>query len=812
MTKPQAPHTKAQRLKALHRKALRDLWLMRTQALAIALVVAAGVAMLVMSQATLDSLRATQARMYQDYAFADIWASLTRAPDGVAQQVAALPGIASVQTRVQSAAKLALPGFAEPIEALMESLPDDGSPRLLGRLHLRAGRLPAPHDSHEAVISEAFAKVHGLRPGDRLRATVYGRTQWFTLVGIATSAEYLLEAKPGATFPDNERYAILWVPRQALAAALNMQGAFNQLVVRLSPGAPGEAHRREAEAAAIAAIDRVLARWGGRGALGRMQQISHRTLYEEFQQLGSMTRIFPIIFLGVAAFLLNVVFTRLIGAQRPQVAILKAFGYRTRDVALHYGLMAALVGLLGAALGVAAGAWLGRMLAGLYQENYHFPYLIFRLNGWLAALGAGVALLAAVGGAGRAVLAAARQPVAEAMRPSAPERYRPTLAERLGLARHLSQPARMVLRQIERRPLRALLSIIGLALAGGILMMARFQTSTLTYMVDMENRLADQHDLAVTFIETAPRRALHELAALPGVQQVEGLRTVSVRASNGSLGIYTAIEGLPATGAGLPLRRPLNAQLARMELPPQGLVMSDYLASRLGVGVGGMVQLQVLQGRRRQLQLPVALLINDPVGVRIYMDADALNRALGESNAVSGALLTVQPGQQAQVLRELDRRPRIVAAESRHASVRAFFQLLERITGVFTWVATLMGVVVNFGVVYNSARITLAERARELASLRVLGFTRSEVARILLGELALLVLLSIPLSFAAGWGLTWLLVQGMQNDLFRMPIHIPLGNYAFAAFVTLCSAIASAWAVLRQVRSMDMIEALKTHE
>ncbi|MDO4683003.1 MAG: ABC transporter permease [Lautropia sp.] len=793
------------RLPALYLKAFRDLWRMRGQALAISLVVASGIAMLVMSQATLDSLRTTRDRMYEDYAYADIWAGLKRAPEHLGRRLDDIEGVASVETGIQSGAKLQLPGFDEPIEALMQSLPDDGTQPRHNRLHLRAGRLPAPFVTDEVVISDAFAKVHQLRPGDRLRVTVYGRSQWLTLVGIAVSPEHLNQAKPTSMFPDYTRYAIVWAPRASLAAALNMSGAFNHLSIRLTPEARGP----EAELSVIRAVDQQLGRWGGLGAVGRMEQPAYRILYEELRQLGTMTRLFPVIFLGVAAFLLNVVFSRLIGTQRAQIAILKAFGYSTPQVAWHYALMAILICLLGSVIGLAAGMWLGTQLAGLYQINFHFPYLSFRLNEQVAFIGILVSLLAALAGTGHAVLKAAGEPVAQAMRPVMPERYHRTLAERLGLTAWLSQPARMVLRQLERRPWRAVLSIIGLALAGALLVLARFQVPTITYLVDSQYRLAERYDVAVNFIEAAPTAALHELRSLPGVEQVSGLRTVPVRLSHGSVTKTLSIEGLPADA---PLREPVNARLRTVSLPPDGLVISAYLAGQLRVNVGEMLQVEVLQGRRARLQLPVMATVDDFIGVRAYMETTALNRALGEGNLVSGALMTVQRGLERPILHQLDRRPKVISAETRLSAVEAFFDMLDRITGPFTWIGTLMGAIVNFGVVYNSARITLAERARELASLRVLGFTRQEISRILLGEILLLVLISIPLSFVFGWGLSWLLMQGLQSELYRMPNYIPNANYAFAALVTIASTTLSLVAVVRQTRRLDMIEALKSHE
>ena len=522
-----------------------------------------------------------------------------------------------------------------------------------------------------------------------------------------------------------------------------------------------------------------------------------------------MARLFPAIFLGVAAFLLNVVFKRLIGTQRDQVAILKAFGYSTGQVALHYGLIVTLICGLGTAIGVALGAWLGTHLAGLYQDNFRFPFLDFTLGWPVVAVGAGVSLLAALAGTGHAVYAAAGEPVAQAMRPPAPERFRRTLFERLGLTHWLSQPTRIIWRQIERRPGKALLTVIGLALAGGIMMMARFQTGSINYMVDLTYRLAQQHDISASFIEAAPRSAVGELRALPGVQQVEGIRTVAVRLRHENHGVLTSIDGLPAGGE---LRRPVDTRLQRIALPPDGLVLGDFLAKRLHVGVGDRVWVEVLEGRQKRLQLPVVQLVREYVGVPAYMDLDALNRALGDGDVISGVLMTVDDAAQNRVLHELDRRPRVAGADSRLAAVSAFYKTIAEMTGVFTWIAVLMGGVVNFGVVYNSARIALAERGRELASLRVLGFTQGEVATILLGELALLVLVSIPFSFAAGYGLSWFLAQGMQSDLYRVPVVLPPSAFAFAALVTVVSAVLSSLAVYWRIRQLDMIGVLKTRE
>ncbi|RRD64228.1 FtsX-like permease family protein [Comamonadaceae bacterium OH2310_COT-174] len=786
-------------MKALHQKALRDLWRMRGQALAIALVIASGIAMLVMSQATLESLRSTRAQIYQESRFPDIWVQLKRAPQSLARQLAEIPGVAEVETRLAAGAKLEVPGFGEPAQALAQSLPDDGRQPRQNRLYLRAGRLPSAAD--EVLIGEAFAKAHRLGPGDALRVTLQGRAQRMRISGIAMSAEHIYQVKPGAMFPDEARYTVLWMPERSLAAALDMKGAFNQATIALAPGGN--------EQAVIGALNRQLARHGSSVATGRMEQLSHRILHEEFRQLATMTWMFPAIFMGVAAFLLNMVFKRLISLQRDQVAILKAFGYSTAQVALHYGLIVGLICALGTLIGVAAGIWLGQGMAGLYQINFHFPYLRFSLNLHVVAIGAGISLLAALVGSGHAVYAAAREPVAQAMRPPAPERFGRTVLERLGLARFLSQPTRMIWRQLERRPGKALLSLLGLAAAGGIVVVGNFQSASVRHMLDVEYRLARRHDVSVAFVEAMPRSALHELAALPGVEQVEGQRSVPVRLHLDGRQKLLMLEGLAGDAQ---LRQLLSPALQPVAPQPGGIILGDYFAQWFGLRVGDRIWVEVLEGRGKMLQLPVVQTIYDLNGSSAYMELGTLNRSLGEGPLVSSAVLTVLPGHELGVLRALDARPKVVGTDQRHTAIEAFLDMMARVSGTFSAIAIVMGMIVNVGVVYNAMRMALSERGRELASLRVLGLSQGEVAYILLGEMAVLVLLSLPLGMAVGYGLIAAMIAGLQNDLYRIPLVVEPSTYAIAALTTLTSAALSALVIVWRLRRLDLIEVLKTRE
>lgn len=787
-------------IRALDRKALRDLWHLRGQALAIALVIAAGIANLVMATSTLDSLLATRDRFYRDYAFADIWATAKRVPEAMVARIADLDGVRAVETRIVVPAQLAIQGFPDPVKALVVSLPDDRASRL-NRLHLREGRLPAPEAAHEVVVSEAFAQAHGFDPGAQLQATIQGRRQTFQIVGIVLSPEYVYQIQPGAAFPDFKRFGVLWAGRRVLQAAADMDGAFNDVALGLRPGTEPQA--------VINALDRLLRRYGARGAYARADQLSHKFLDGEFEQLRTMAVLFPTIFLGVAAFLLNVVLSRLIGMQRDQVAVLKAFGYGNYAIGAHFALIVGLICAAGTVIGLAGGMWLGALLAGVYREFYRFPFLDYALSPEVVAVGVAVSVAAAFAGTFTAVRRAARLPPAEAMRPPAPDRFRVSWLERVAPRRWLTQPTRMILRNLGRRPFKAGLTVLGLALAGAIMLMGRFQNDAIDYMIDAQYRLGQRNDLSVDFTEAAGRGALFELAGLPGVTRVEPYRYTAVRLRHGHRSYRTSLQGLPADAT---LKRPIDARLRALPIPPEGVMLTDYLALMLGLKLGDTLQIEVLEGRQRTVQVPVVALANEYLGVQAYMEQDAMNRLLGDGDVVSGAYLLVERTAREAVYRQLEARPRIAGVGVREVAIANFYDTLAESILVFTFIAMLLGAVINFGVVYNSARVALSERGRELASLRVLGFTRGEVAYILLGELALLVLLSLPLGALLGYALCAVFAFAADSDLFRIPVHISLRTFVFAGVTMVVSTVLSAWLVRRRIERLDLVEVLKTRE
>ena len=786
-------------MRTLDRKWLRELWQMRGQALAIALVIASGVATYILSRSTIDTLTETQAEFYRSTHFADVVAGLKRAPMALGPRIREIPGVARADMRVAAPVNLDVPGFSDPVSGLLLTLPE--SPDAPNQLYLRAGRLPQPEEDAAVAVNESFAEAHGLKPGAQLAATINGRLKQLTITGVVLSPEYVYLIRPGDFFPDYKRYGILWMNRRPLSAAYGMDGAFNNVVLSLAPGT--------SLPAVIARLDALLQPWGGAGAIGREDQTSHHYLSEEIKQLRSQATIVPIIFMSVAAFLLNVVIGRLILQQRMPMAILKAFGYGNTAIALHYLKLVTGIVLLGSIIGIAVGGWLAHGLSGIYAEFFRYPYMHFTLRPGVALTGVAVSALAAYVGTLNSVLRAASMAPAQALHPEAPPVFHESLLERAGIKRFLSQGGRMILRNISRRPVKSALTLIGVAFSCAIVTMGGLFNDAVNYMVDVQFNRSQHADLIVTFTDTVSPRAVSELASLPGVTMAEPLRGVPVRLRKGYRTYRTALQGYVPGGR---LTDLLDAHLRPIRMPPSGVLLTDFLARRLGVGPGDSVTAEVLEGSRAVVDVRVAGLVQEYAGMNAYMSLDALNRLLPDDRGVSGMLLETEPDRLAYIYGMLRERPKVAGVTIRAVAMRSFHELMAENILIYAAVMLVLAGTIAVGVVYNSTRVALSERAFELATLRVLGLTHHEIAYILLGETGFLTLLAIPLGFLIGWAFSAYIAYSLASTLYRVPVVIEPPTLGRAALVIVLAAIVSSAYVYSRLGRLDLVAVLKTRE
>jgi putative ABC transport system permease protein len=787
-------------VKAHNRMLWRDLWHLRGQVIAAALVVGCGVAAFVSMRATYESLLRARDDYYQAFRFADVFVSLKRAPLSIATRIAEIPGVAQVRTRVVLQVTLDVPGLAEPASGRLVSIPERPRP-MLNDLSLRAGRYVESGRDDEIIASEAFAVANDLKVGDSLGAVMNGRWKRLRIVGVALSPEYIYEVGAGTIFPDNRRFGVLWMGEKALASAYSMEGAFNDVGLALAAGA--------SQADVIERLDLLLVRYGGLGAYGRDEQLSHRFISDEIAQNRVTSTFVPGIFLGVAAFLLHMVLSRLTALQRTQIGLLKAFGYSNREVGLHYLKLALVTVLAGLALGGALGLYLGTWLTEVYRDYYRFPRLAFEVSPHVLSLTLLIALAAAGLGALGAVRRAVRLPPAEAMRPEPPASFHAGLLERTGLSARLPASARMIARSITRRRGRSSLAVLGIGCAVGILVVGRFGLDAMSYMLQVQFQLVRRDDATVFFIEPESAGIRNEVARLPGVLGIEPFRTVPARLRFEHRTKRIDLTGLPPDGE---LRRLVDEKLRPVQLPVSGVLLTRKLGELLRVKPGEAITASVLEGARPVRTVMVAGLVDEPVGIGAYMDLHALNALMREEGSISGAYLKVDSYNAAALYRALKHLPAVSGVAFRDAVLRSFNQILDRSMRTISVVEVLFACVIAFGVVYNSARIALSERGNELASLRVLGFTRREVTWLLLGEQGLLTLLAIPLGFALGISTAWLLVRRLSTELYRIPLVLNSATFSFSALIIVIAALLSGMLVARRIDRLDLVAVLKSRE
>ena len=784
---------------ALHRKLLRDLRRLWGQVLSIALVVACGVMAATSMRGTERSLAAARDAYYARWRFADLFATVQRAPERTAERLRAVPGVAAVETRVTRRVTLDVPGLADPASALVVSIPERPRPMLDGVLVTR-GRWPAPGAVDEVLASTLFARTNALAPGDTLGAVIEGRWRRLRVVGIGASPEFVFESGAAGYPTDDRRFAVLWMPRPALERAAGMVGAFDDVALALAPGASAPAAR--------AAVDRVLAPYGTTGAIARADQASHAVVADEIRTMGVMAFIFPVFFIGTAGFLLHVVLARLVATQREEIAALKAFGYRDAEVARHYLGFAAVAAALGGGLGLAGGAWLGAVYTALYADVLRFPTLAFRMDWGSAALSIAVTGGAALAGGLLAVWAAARVPPAEALRPPAPDRYRPLLVERLGWHGTLPTAALMVLRTLERRPWRTLTAVLGVGLAGALVVGGLTPWSAVDRMLGVHWGQGERADLTVAFTRARPAAAARELAGVAGVTRSEGFRTVAARLRHGHRVRTVPLHGLDPLGT---LRQLVDVDGRVHPVPLDGAVLSLGMARALGVGVGDTVRAELVE-RGTVRPLVVVATLDEMIGGNAFLARATLNRLVGEGDVVSGAWLAVAGDGGDAVAAGLKRLPGVAGVSSRAALLAHFEESTGKSIAVSGTVIVVAACVIAMGVIYNQARVALSERARELASLRVLGFTRQEVRRMLFGEQAAVTLLGLPLGALLGTGFGILFVRLFERERQHFPFALDRHSYLFGAAVVLVAAVLAAIPIRRRVDRLDLVAVLKTRE
>ncbi|QDT61418.1 FtsX-like permease family protein [Stieleria bergensis] len=784
----------------MNRLLIADLKRLWRQGLAISLLLGCGISLFVMSNSSMLSLERSRQQYYRDYRFGEVFTALVRAPESLADKIADVPGVQEVQTRIVRDVLLDIPDMVEPASCRLVSIDTADDP--MNGIHLLRGRFPVDDDRLEVIVSEMFANSHDFLPGDSLVCIMGGRKQTLRIVGIGMSPEYVYVVQPGMMITDDRRFGIVWMPRRQMAAAFNMEGAFNNLSIDLRPRASTDE--------VIARVDRITKPFGGTGAHDRDDQVSHRRVADEMSQMKTMAFVTPAIFLAVSAFLFNIVFTRLVNQQTEQIATLRAFGYRPREIGWHYIKMVMLLVFIATVMGWTVGLRLSWWMTSEYVKFFRFPEIDYQFASKHAIAAVGVGASAALIGTFAAIRKAIRLQPAEAMRPAAPKDYRGLIAERTGLSKILSPVGRMVVRRLETNRMATTLSVLGMGLAVAVLVLGSYMQNTIDFLIEFQFEKSQRQDVMLTFVDTLSASSIHDAAHLPGVSDVEPFRSAPVRLRNGT---RTRRVGLMGLNAKPNLYRILDDQQQSVSFPVRGgLTVSQKMAELLDVQTGDEVWVDILDRRQPSYRVPIAEVFANFTDPSAYLNRHQLHDLLGEGEQFSGAFLSVDTNRVADLYAEVKQMPTVAGVVDKNAAEASFRDTVSSSSSLMRIVNAVFSGLIALGVIYNCAIIILAERARDLATLRVMGFRRGEVQMVLLGELAVITLLSIPVGLPIGYGLSYVTTLALDTETHRFPLIIERSTYSYAAIVIIAAASLSAIYVRRMLNSLDLVAVLKVKE
>lgn len=790
-------------MNALHRKLFRTIFQSWGQSLALVMVVLSGIASYICVYSAYLNLTLTRDTYYAQYRLADFEIMLDRAPSSAVFKIESLAGVRKARGRIVRDVNVDLDDVEEPRIGRLISMP---APRVevLNDIVLRKGRYFDEGVQEQVILSERFATENGLDIGDRVSITVESKKYSLAIVGLGLSPEYVYMIRGvQELIPSPERFGIFWVPQEFAETALNMQESFNNIV--------GEVDEPEALDEIFDSADKLLKSYGIFAKTKKEHQISNRFLSDEIKGLGVSAKITPTLFLGIAALILLVLLNRMVRMERTQIGLLRAYGYSRFSVGLHYieyGVILSVAGCLG---GFLVGQWLSNGIMRIYVEFYQFPLLKARVYPEVLARSMGISIGFSVLGALSAAIQAARIHPAEAMRPEAPRSAHRVWIERLPwLWRRISFTSKMIARNISRNSFRASLNAFGVAISTGLLIMGFFMTDAMDFGLAFQFEQVQREDVKVSFQREHGLETLHEISRFAHVRRAEPLLEYPFEIRSAWRKKDTVIVGLPG-----------DAELKRLQtfdgdeayVGDSGLILTERLAQELGIVPGDRLIVKPLMGRiTRESEVVLRAVSQEFIGTSGYMQIDALSRLLDEPFAMNAALLRLENGMEREVNKRFKEVAGISSVGFSKDAYKALVDTLSANMYVMNTSLLFFAGVIAFAIIYNVTSVALAERQRELASLRVLGLSTSEVGSILYNENVLLSVIGVVLGIPLGMGICRLLVYAYSNDLYRLPFYIDPRTYVMSVMFTFLFVLLANFAVRRRIHRLDLIEVLKERE
>lgn len=772
---------------------------------AIVAIIAVGTACFSGMLGTFYNLDDAKASYYSRCRMADFWINLKKAPDSAVEQLNDIQGISEIRSRIVFPVVVDLENVVKPLSGQIISMPESMDPVINGFV-MKRGSYFSRDRNDEVIVSEKFAKARNIVPGSFIHLVMNGEKKKMLVTGTAISSEFIYLTPPGSIVPDNEGYGIFWAKRKYIEDRFGFHGACNSIVGLLTPEAkvnPGMTMER---------IRRKLNRYGVFSETLLKNQYSNLSLHSEMSGLKMQATVLPIIFMGVAALILNVVMLRMAEQQRTVIGTLKALGLNNRTILTHFFKFGLVVGLCGGAAGCVLGYFIASGMVVMYQQFFSFPHLVNQLYPGLMLFGVLISVAFAVGGSLRGVRAVIALSPAEAMHPSPPATMGKIMLERWdAFWSRLNFRQQMVFRGIFRNKGRSIIGICAAMFGGAILFLAMGLFDSFQYMLIFEYDKVLRSDFIISFRDETAYDAVYAAARLPGISRAEAQLSVPCHLSNGNHNKKMAITGIKPD-AKLTIPRDNNGN--PVPVPETGLLINRRLAQELHVKPGDTLTMVPIKGIKTPHSLKIAGIVETTFGLVAYADFSYLNRLIDQSAALSSIQLNGRPNQaqRTALYRQVKRYPKLSSlseiSEMKKKMSEEFIQSMAFFTGVMIFFAGI----IFFGSILNSSLIAISERQREIATFRVLGYQTSEVGQIFFWENLIINMIGAFCGLPLGYFMLYGMAEQYQNDMYSMPCAVTPATWILTPVLALCFIIGAYVVIRRVLGKLDWPEALKMKE
>ncbi len=790
-------------MQALFKKLLRNISQGKGQFWAVVAVVTVGIMIYVSMSSTYYNLKKSQEDFYQASNFADYYFSIVKAPERIIKDVEALAGVKRATGRIS----LDLPILKEDnkratARIITFPLPMDNE---LNHILLSEGRMftGKAGSNIEINTNPGFVDANNINWGDNVTVIYEGKPVDLSIVGTANSPEFIYPIKDIADLlPDHENFGIFMLPQYEAGPVFNYAGQINQVLVEFTPNTD---HAKAAEE-----IKELLKPYGFLASYPRDDQLSHAMLQTELDSIKSLTTFLPFIFLSIAAAIQFVILRRMVRNQRAQIGVIKALGYSNGQIILHYSTYALLVGLIGAILGAITGWLFSGILTDFYLLYFNLPHSPGGFNSKAIIYGFIISIVVGLAAGWSAARQVSKIQPAESMRPVPPKTGSKSIVENWSaLWIRLGSDWKISLRNISRNRGRFMLTTVGIALAVALLVISYFMNDAVDYM--MQSIFHDQkYDLMIRVATPVKEGELSSIAAIDGVLKVEPFLELPVRMTYKG---KSEDDVLTAYNPAMSLKKIADEKGRELNIPAQGVLLSNSQAQKLGVRVGEDVEIETLlpQGPTHRSFIRVAGISHQMIGSATYVDLEVANRLLEAQNLISGAMLKSEAGKASLVEERLGEMLNIASISSREKEIANFEANLGAM--IYTvGIMVLFAMILGLAIVYNASLMTFVERERELASLKVIGYSNKELAGILGKENLLQSILGIALGLPLGKIMATGFISSIETDLYSFPVIIYPLTYVFSTLTAIVFIIIAHRLAIRGVNRINLVETLKNRD